>query len=96
MWRRCLLVFFAWVIVFGLVLPASVWAGHPFRFARKPAPEPRFYPEYVREYDPYGAGVGLGVPTYNWGYFGARHGPSCTSHQGYYGDYFQWSFRPGY
>jgi len=41
-------------------------------------------------------GYGWGVPTYNWGYFGARYQPVCICHKGYYGDFVQWSYRRGY
>jgi hypothetical protein len=37
-----------------------------------------------------------GVTSYDWGYFGAQPGPMCVRHRGYYGDYTQWSWRPGY
>lgn len=36
------------------------------------------------------------VPTYNWGYFGARYQPRTVEQQTYYGDACQWSFRPGW
>jgi hypothetical protein len=40
--------------------------------------------------------VDLGtVPRYPWGYFGAKPGPYHVYHRGYYGDYFDWSFRRG-
>ena len=42
------------------------------------------------------SGYGFGIPTYNWGYFGARYRPACVSHTGYYGDYVQWGYRRGY
>ncbi len=35
----------------------------------------------------------IGVPTYNWGYFGARSRVSDTVHRGYYGDVSQWHYR---
>jgi hypothetical protein len=39
---------------------------------------------------------GFPVPTYNWGWFGAKHYyPRTISHRGYYGDYWQWSYRRG-
>jgi hypothetical protein len=38
---------------------------------------------------------GLAVPTYNWGYFGARSRPTTLTQRAYYEDYVQWSFRPG-
>lgn len=41
-------------------------------------------------------GYGFGVPTYNWGYFGARYSSVSICHKGYYGDYYQWGYRQGY
>ena len=38
---------------------------------------------------------GLNVPTYQWGYFGARSRPRVVEQHGYAEDYRQWSFRPG-
>jgi len=38
---------------------------------------------------------GLNVPTYQWGYFGARSRPRIVEQHGYSDDYRQWSFRPG-
>ena len=58
-------------------------------------PTPRFYPEYnMGNYA--GNGYGMGVPTYNWGYFGAQSRPTVVSHKGYYGHYTQWGYRNGY
>ncbi len=42
------------------------------------------------------SGYGFGVPTYRWGYFGARYRPVCITHKGYYGTYTQWGYRSGY
>ena len=41
-------------------------------------------------------GYGFGVPTYNWGYFGARYQSVSVCHKGYYGDHCQWGYRQGY
>jgi hypothetical protein len=54
-----------------------------------------FYPEHVTGLHPWYGGR-VGVPSYNWGHFGARPGPTCVRHTGYYGHYVQWSFRRGY
>lgn len=35
-------------------------------------------------------GAVWGVPTYNWGYFGAPSNPTTTWHRGYYHDLYQW------
>lgn len=40
---------------------------------------------------------GFPAPSYNWGWFGARHYyPRSTFHRGYNGDYWQWAYRRGY
>ena len=35
-----------------------------------------------------------GVPSFNWGYFGAAHRPTHFCHKGYHGDCVSWSYRP--
>ena len=35
-------------------------------------------------------GSGWGVPTYNWGHFGAPAYPTIKWHKGYYRDFLQW------
>jgi len=57
-------------------------------------PAPHVYPEYNVNAPWYG--YGFGVPSYNWGYFGARYRPAQVSHRGYYGDVSQWGYRRGY
>ncbi len=42
-----------------------------------------------------GYGFG-GVPTYQWGYFGARYRPIKIYHQGYYGHQISYGYRRGY
>jgi hypothetical protein len=42
-----------------------------------------------------GYGFG-GVPTYQWGYFGARYRPVKIYHQGYYGHQISYGYRHGY
>ncbi len=42
-----------------------------------------------------GYGFG-GVPTYQWGYFGARYRPVKIYHQGYYGHQMSFGYRRGY
>jgi hypothetical protein len=59
------------------------------------APEPRLRPEYVGGYNPYASRLRFGVPTFNWGHFGARSHPTCSRHFGYYARYVQWRFYPG-
>ena len=94
------------ISVCGLVLLAAFVAD-----AREPAPAPaptavaphvvgtppgpHRYPEYNTGCYPW-YGYGFGVPTYNWGYFGATYRPVCIGHTGYYGDFLQWSYRRGY
>ncbi len=58
-------------------------------------PGPHRYPEYNTGNYPW-YGYGFGVPTYSWGYFGARYRPAAVSHKGYYGHYTQWGYRQGY
>ncbi len=58
-------------------------------------PGPHRYPEYNTGNHPW-YGYGFGVPTYNWGHFGARYRPTAVSHKGYYGHYTQWGYRKGY
>ena len=80
------------------ILPARqqppYWAGNPKQTVAAP-PGPYRYPEYDAARGPW-YGYGFGVPTYNWGYFGARYRPASISHRGYYGDFTQWSYRKGY
>ena len=42
-----------------------------------------------------GYGFG-GVPTYQWGYFGARYRPVKVYHRGYYGHRMSYGYRRGY
>ena len=77
------------------------YVGNPKRIVAAP-PGPHRYaehgPHHYPEYNVYGPwyGYGFGVPTYQWGYFGARYRPVCITHKGYYGDFSQWSYRQGY
>jgi len=89
---KMLSVVLAFVIVCGSVSAPAV-AGPPCALFRKPAAVPHFYPEHV-SWAPYG--YGLAVPTYNWGYFGARHRPTRVRHTGYHRDYVQWKSIRGY
>ena len=78
--------------LFGLVLPLANGNPHAVTVGSRQA---QHYPVQIP--DPYTAsGFSLGVPTFNWGYFGARHVPDSTTHADYYGDYFQRSIRQGY
>jgi len=58
-------------------------------------PGPHRYPEYNAAAAPW-YGYGFGVPTYNWGHFGATYRPAAVGHHGYYGDFTQWGYRRGY
>jgi len=69
------------------------WEGNPQRHVAAP-PGPHRYAEY-NVYGPW-YGYGFGVPTYQWGYFGARYRPAAICHKGYYGDLTQWGYRWGY
>ena len=70
------------------------YAGNPQRRVAAP-PGPHRYPEYNAAATPW-YGYGFGVPTYSWGYFGARYRPAVISHTGYHGDFTQWGYRRGY
>ncbi len=70
------------------------WLGNPKQTVAAP-PGPYRYPEYDAASGPW-YGYGFGVPTYNWGYFGARYRPASICHRGYYGDFTQWGYRRGY
>ncbi len=52
-----------------------------------PQYRPYVYPPYVKP---------AGVPSYSYGYFGARYHPEYVSHTGYYGDLMQWSTPHGF
>jgi len=41
-------------------------------------------------------GQSMGVPTYNWGYFGAKARPYTATRESYHGDHVEWTFRRGY
>ena len=59
-------------------------------------PGPQRYPQYAGGNYPW-YGYGLGVPTYNWGYFGANaHGTLLTGFRGYHDNYWQFSVQRGY
>lgn len=76
----------------GIVLP-GYHANHQALSIGLPVPH-RYYAHKPGGYPP--SGYNLGAPTYNWGYFGARHCPDWVSHTDYYGDYVQHSYRQGY
>ena len=86
------------IAVFALLLATAVYAQEPMatpnQFVAAP-PGPHRYAEYNTGCYPW-YGYGFGVPTYNWGYFGAQYRPACVTHHGYYGDYYQWGYRRGY
>ena len=86
------------VMVLGPAFSSAALAVECWPFFKKPAPEPRFYPVHVIPYDAHARASGYAVPTYNWGYFGARRAPTCIAnrHTGYYDNYLQWNWRPRY
>jgi len=86
------------VMALGPVFSSSALAVERWPMLRKPAPEPRIHPVQVIPYDAHARASGYAVPTYNWGYFGARRGPTCIGncHTGYYNNYVQWNWRPRY
>ena len=69
------------------------WVGNPRRIVAAP-PGPHRYGEYNVCCPWYG--YGFGVPTYQWGYFGATYRGACVCHKGYYGTFSQWGYRWGY
>ncbi|MBN2476059.1 MAG: hypothetical protein JXB62_15720 [Pirellulales bacterium] len=69
-------------------------SASPWRQVAAP-PGPHRYPQYNAASAPW-SGYGFGVPTYSWGYFGARYRPAVICHKGYYGDMTQWGYRVGY
>ena len=81
--------------IVGIVLPQRVATAEPVEGAAFSTPGPYRYSEYPGGSYPW-YGYGFGVPTYNWGYFGAHYRPMSVCHKGYYGDFTQWGYRRGY
>lgn len=73
--------------------PPPYWVGNP-RAITAGTPGPQRLPQYQHSAPWYG--YGFGVPTYQWGSFGARYRPTRSCFTGYYGDYVQWGCRRGY
>jgi len=73
--------------------PAPTPATSTNRFAAVPPGKQRYYAYNVDGYPWYAHGAA--VPTFNWGYFGAQYRPTVIRQHSYYGDYRQWSYRPG-
>lgn len=90
--------------------PGWAWAAPPPRLAQvsrrvysgyqpgtahfhKSAPSSR-HPGYPGQYPWYG--TVWGVPTYNWGHFGAKPGGSHHCFETYYGDRLHWCQRRNY
>ena len=110
--RCCLLIFLPGLLLVLLLTPDSspggellgrlfghhgyepYYLGNPKPGMAAAPPGPHRYPEY-NVCGPW-YGYGFGVPTYNWGYFGARYRPACICHKGYYGTLSQWGYRRGY
>ena len=96
-------------VAFGLIRPTTADAAGPIRFFPKlhaalhhqgslhgesnGTHGSHFYPDYNTGNYPRER---YGVPTYNWGYFGAHYRPTIVSHKGYYGKCTQWGYRSGY
>ena len=89
-----------------LLLAAEAVAGGPLGWIKGPghaAPRPGPYQVVAPPVSTYAGGemhgacpgYGPGVPTYRWGYFGARYRPTCVCHKGYYGKRTQWGYRSG-
>ncbi len=95
---RRLLVFCVFLVLlagWGRAFASESTPAARYHDPQQQAPEPRLRPEYVGGYNPYASQLRFGVPTFNWGYFGARSRPSCSRHFGYYARYVQWRFYPG-
>jgi hypothetical protein len=73
--------------------PAPVYARQPSRAVAVPPGHQRYYAYNEPDYPWYNNG--LGVPTYNWGFFGARYRPAIVGDHPYYNMYSGFSFRPG-
>jgi hypothetical protein len=73
--------------------PAPVYARQPSRFVAVPPGHERYYAYNEPDYPWYTNG--FGVPTYNWGYFGARYRPTIVGQDPYYPEYRGFSYRPG-
>jgi hypothetical protein len=92
----------AWLTTATAGQPLGLLRSHPFkpgqgafRHGLSAAPAGAwFYPKFIPELEPWRSGR-VGVPSYNWGYFGARTRPSCSRHRSYHGEYIQWTSRRG-
>jgi hypothetical protein len=73
--------------------PAPVYARQPGRAVAVPPGHERYYAYNVPDYPWYSNG--LGVPTYNWGYFGARYRPGVSGEHPYFENYKGLSYRTG-
>jgi len=70
-------------------------AGRLGRLFTAPPAKPNPYENYAAGYEA-GHMQRMGVPTYNYGYFGVRSRPYCVWHKSYYGEHVDMSFRPSY
>ncbi len=61
------------------------WVGNPKQVVAMP-PAPIQYTEHSAPGSPAWSASGTPVPTYNWGFFGARYQQPRCCHKGYYGD----------
>jgi hypothetical protein len=73
--------------------PAPSPASSTGRFPAVPPGKQPYYAYNVEDYPWYKHGCA--VPTYNWGYFGARYRPLVVGGHSYYSTYGQVGFRPG-
>ncbi len=74
---------------------SSASAGNFRRLFSKPPAKPNPYENYEAGFQA-GQMQRMGVPTYNYGYFGVRSRPYTVWHKSYAGDYVDMSFRPSY
>jgi hypothetical protein len=99
--RRILLVLFA-ISLFSIFQKDLLQAGDQYGWVhghfRGPVP---YYVGNPKPVDPHqktsaALPVEASPRAYPYGYFGAQYRPYTVSHQNYYNDFSQWSFRRGY
>ncbi len=91
MFRRCVVV----GVLICLSFSSSAWAGYFGRLFAAPPVKSNPYEDYAAGFQA-GQMRRMGVPTYNYGYFGVRSRPYCVWHKSYHGDHVDMSFRPSH
>ena len=84
----------------GLVALALVVVVASVTSARADWPEPRHKRHVVTIVPPAGTPpppvYGFPTPSYRWGWWNTNYWSRKTIHHGFYGDYWQWGYQPGY